>query len=413
VYRAGWLVLLAIAAVPALADDYADARAALVAAYHDQNYTAMRLAADEALDARPLYPPALFNLALAEVLDDDPEASFQTLQQLLAMKVDFDAAGNAAFLPLQRYARWADYEASVKLLHQPVGQAEVAATLGVADFVPEGIAMDAKGAILLGSVRNGDLLRIGEVTTKLSSAADNQHWSVFGMRFDAAGHLWFASADVAQFDGDGDGATGLFELDPETGQILTHALLPPAEHDQLLGDLVIDGDVVYATDSLGGFLYRYDIKKGEFSVLTGEGIFGSPQGLVLDEAGESLYVADYIGGVFRVPLDGAPVQRVTAPADVTLYGIDGLYRHGNDLIAIQNGIRPHRVAALTLGEDGLTISAGRILAANQPEFDEPTLGFVRDDAFYFVANSHWNRFDAENQLPDGLSGPIVLKLPLP
>jgi hypothetical protein len=29
-----------------------------------------------------------------------------------------------------------------------------------------------------------------------------------------------------------------------------------------------------------------------------------------------------------------------------------------------------------------------------------------------VANSHWNRFDRENQLPKGLSGPIVLRLSL-
>ena len=46
------------------------------------------------------------------------------------------------------------------------------------------------------------------------------------------------------------------------------------------------------------------------------------------------------------------------------------------------------------------------------EFDEPTLGVVRGDDFYFVANSHWNRFDAENRLPDGLSGPIILKVRL-
>ena len=52
------------------------------------------------------------------------------------------------------------------------------------------------------------------------------------------------------------------------------------------------------------------------------------------------------------------------------------------------------------------------LAANLPEFDEPTLGTIVGDDFYFVANSHWNRFDANNELPGGLTGPIVLKLSL-
>ena len=97
---------------------------------------------------------------------------------------------------------------------------------------------------------------------------------------------------------------------------------------------------------------------------------------------------------------------------VSDYGIDGLYRHDDELIAIQNGIRPHRVAAFRLSDDGLSVVGHRRLAANLEAFDEPTLGTVRGDDFFFVANSHWNRFDRENQLPDGLTGPIILKLSL-
>jgi hypothetical protein len=82
-------------------------------------------------------------------------------------------------------------------------------------------------------------------------------------------------------------------------------------------------------------------------------------------------------------------------------------------VAIQNGIRPHRVVSMRLAANGLEVDDTRILAANLPAFDEPTLGAMRADLFYFVANSHWNRFDQENRLPDGLSGPIVLKLRAP
>jgi hypothetical protein len=60
----------------------------------------------------------------------------------------------------------------------------------------------------------------------------------------------------------------------------------------------------------------------------------------------------------------------------------------------------------------LSIVASRTIASNLEEFDEPTLGFVRGDDFFFVANSHWNRFDADNRLPEGLSGPIILRTPL-
>jgi len=75
-------------------------------------------------------------------------------------------------------------------------------------------------------------------------------------------------------------------------------------------------------------------------------------------------------------------------------------------------VRPHRVAALRLSDNGLAITGSRMLAANLEQFDEPTLGVVRGDDFYFVANSHWNRFDDENKLPDGLTGPIVLRVKL-
>lgn len=47
---------------------------------------------------------------------------------------------------------------------------------------------------------------------------------------------------------------------------------------------------------------------------------------------------------------------------------------------------------------------------NHETFDEPTLGVVDNDRFLFVANSHWNRFDEDTKLPDGLAGPIVLSV---
>jgi hypothetical protein len=96
-----------------------------------------------------------------------------------------------------------------------------------------------------------------------------------------------------------------------------------------------------------------------------------------------------------------------------LYGIDGLYRHGKWLIAIQNAFRPHRVVALRLSDDGREIREGRILVMNHPAFDEPNLGAIDGDRFFFIANSHWNRFDRDNGLPDDLSGPVILSIDLP
>ncbi|MCA1642610.1 MAG: hypothetical protein LC785_11810 [Acidobacteria bacterium] len=54
------------------------------------------------------------------------------------------------------------------------------------------------------------------------------------------------------------------------------------------------------------------------------------------------------------------------------------------------------------------------LEANNPAFDEPTLGVLARDQFYFVANSQWGAIDEKGRLaPDEkLREPVVLKLKL-
>jgi sugar lactone lactonase YvrE len=416
--RARTFIALCILLLPpaAMTDDYADARAQLVAAYQAQDFTAMRAAAEASLAARPEYPGALFNKALAEVLDEDADAAMETLGRLVEKGIDYGVEDIDAFGELKEHPVWNSYLANIDRIRQPVGEAETAASFDRPDFIPEGIAVAEGGGVVLGGIRHGQLLleALDAGAVVLDPAG---HWSVFGMRFDDREGLWFASSRVPQYAGISDRSAyraGLFRLSLDTLEISDRARLPVNGNDQVLGDLVIaDADTIYTTDSVDGPVYRYSIAANEYSTLVAKGVFGSPQGLVLDESGNFLYVADYIGGLYRVSLDDGRVEELTVPASASDYGIDGLYRHGNRLIAIQNGIQPHRVTAFSLSNDGLAIESADILAMNLPEFDEPTLGTIVGDDFYFVANSHWNRFDADNNLPDDLTGPIVLRLKLP
>ena len=397
----------------AQADDYRDARAELVAAYQAEDYSAMQLAAQKAVIARPEYPGALFNLALAYTLNDKHRDSFRILRRLLEKGVDFGVVDMDEFATVRELDGWDSYLTAVQDLGEPIGRSEVVATYPEPNFVPEGIEIDGDGLLILGSIRSGQIVRLASDAEILSER--DAHWSVFGMRFHRDGSLWFASAAVPQFSdvGEDEGKTGLFQMDAASGEVTKSAILPQYESEQVLGDLVIaDDNTIYATDSLTGAIYRYYIDSNEFEVLVERGELGSPQGLVLDESGRFLYVADYIGGLYRVSTQDGSLVRLRVAASITDYGIDGLYRYGNELVVIQNGIRPHRVAAFRLSEKGLAINSSRILASNLKEFDEPTLGVVQGSDFLFVANSHWNRFDRNNQLPDGLSGPIILKVPL-
>ena len=412
------LCFVLVYALPSFAADYSEARQRLIEAYQQQDFAAMVAAAETALQSRPGYPAALYNLAFAHVLNGEPEASLRVLQNLASMNIDFAVEANDAFLPLQALEGWTGFQENIERIRQPVGSPSIAYELEQGDFIPEGIGFTADGALLLGSVRYGNLLRVDENGTEqtISNGARAGHWSVFGMRVLDDGTAWFASSAVPQHIGhepEDEGRAGLFRVDLKTGQITARALLPDDGDEHVLGDVARDGNgILYTTDSIGGSLFAYDPKARAFTMLVGPGTFASPQGLTLDASGDYLYVADYNGGLVRVALADGSVEPVTAGENVSLYGIDGLYRHGNDLIVIQNGFRPNRVTRLTLSEDGLSIAAHEILAMNLPEFDEPTLGSIRDGKFYFVANSHWNQFNQDNELPLNLRGPVIMVLNL-
>jgi len=410
--------ILCLAAPVAVADEYGDARADLVAAYQASEFDAMQAAAERALAARPGYPGALFNLAPAQSLNDSAYASMATLDRLARLGIDFGVRSMDEFEAVRMTPGWGDYWARMEALRKPVGTASVAYRYDVGDFVPEGIAIDRDGTLFLGSIRTGDIVRIepagsGAAAT-LVSAADAGHWSVYGMRL-VGETLWYLSSAVDQFEGldDADaGKNALFALDLATGEATRQAVLPATDGRQVLGDLVFDDDgVLYLADQTDGVVYRYDPASPGFVPVTERGALKSPQGIVV--AGESLlYVADYIGGLYRVDVESGAATRFAAPDDTSLYGIDGLYAYGDSLIAIQNGIRPDRVVQLDLSDDGRSIVDSRILAMNLEHFDEPNLGQVVGDQFYFIANSHWNRFDQDGNLPDGLEGPVVLRVDL-
>lgn len=407
--------LLFLIAGQSFADDYADARVDLFAAYQAQDFPAMVIAAEKGLDARPGYPGAMFNLAYAKTLNGDHEDALDILQYLVAQGVDYSIADIDELAQLQELPEWQDYAAAVAELNKPVGEASVAFQFGAGDFVPEGIVVDGD-SVIISSIRHGYIERLGAKAETLSEPATAGHWSVFGMRLGPDGGLWYTSAAVPQFANVNEvslGLTGLFRLDLKSGETTVQAVLPKQAAELVLGDLIFaDEDTIYATESLTGALYRYSISDNEIAQVVAPGQLRSMQGLVLDASGDYLYISDYVGGLFRIRLDDYAVERVTAAENINLFGIDGLYRHGNTLIATQNGIQPARVVAFELGDDGVSVATAEVLASNLPEFDEPTLGEIVGDEFLFIANSHWNRFDANNELPPDLDGPVVLRIQL-
>lgn len=410
--RVGSLSLVLVVAAAVGADDVPTLRRQAALAYQAKDWKGFLDNAEKASALRPDHPGLLYNVACARSLNGDAAGAIQALDRLAGWQVDLGASQDSDLELARQSPDYARVAKRWELTHQPVGAATVAFDLPGADL-REGIALDPKsGSVFVGSVHERGILRRtakGEVTPFTSEPT----LGVFGMGIDAKRKLlWAATSALPEMKGytkDHEGATELVAFDLATGKVT--ARRKPADDGQRhsLNDVAVTrkGEV-FVSDSIGGVLYRLAAEGEALEVLVPKGTFGSPQGLALSGDGKRLYVADYATTVYRIDLPvkaGIAVvpERLTVPASMTTLGIDGLVWHDGTLVAIQNGITPHRVVALRLNDRGSAIDSASILLMNDPRFDEPTLGVVSSGSLLLVANSHWGRFDPRAPAPDASS----------
>jgi len=397
------------------AETYRECRGRVVARYRAGDLGAMETVVRECLALYPGHPGMGFNLALAQALADKPEEALATLQSLAERGLAFETE-QEPFAAVRELPGYADLVKTRQALEKPVGEVEIALQLDDGHFIPEGLAWhEASKAWFLGSIRESRILKAGNRRASIAGADGAPLYSVFALRLSDDGRqLWAATAAVPQgLPAEGElGRSGLIVFDVASGKRLREYWLPVDGREHVLGDFIFTKHGVITTDSLTGEVLRLDPATGEFAVLIGGEAMVSPQGLVEDRDGKGLFVADYTTGLHYYDWKSAHLRLVDNPAGIPTTGTDGLYRAGNALIAIQNGVRPQRVVRWRLDSGGRKLADVTWLAANLPEFDEPTLGTWRKGRFCFTANSHWNRFDADNNLPDAseLSGAIILCL---
>jgi hypothetical protein len=119
--------------------------------------------------------------------------------------------------------------------------------------------------------------------------------------------------------------------------------------------------------------------------------FMNLQGLAFGDEGRTLYVADYANGVWSIDVATKAIALLTAPANATFFGLDGLYSVPGGLLAVQNGVNPQRVLFIEPAATGP--SAARVVASGRPAMTDLALGQVVNGRFHFVGNSGWALFD--------------------
>ncbi|HEV2913972.1 MAG TPA: hypothetical protein VGX92_11890 [Pyrinomonadaceae bacterium] len=392
-----------------------------VKAYKEKNYAAYLENMKMALELRPNHPRLMYNLAGAHALAGNKAEAVALLARVAEMGLIYAADRDGDFDSIKESDAFKAVLKRFENNRAPVNHSTTAFTMREKGLVTEGIAYDpASETFYVSSVHKRKIVSIAKDGAAKDFATERDGlWSVLGMKVDSRRrHLWATSAAIPQMmnysEADA-GRAAIFKFDLRTGKLLKKYLLPGQPKKHLLGDLVINsrGDV-FATDSLTPALYTIEHRKDDLeAVIEGEP-FVAAQGLDFSPDEKRLFVADYARGIFIIDLRTRKHFNLNPAPGSTLLGIDGLYRYKRSLIATQNGTNPQRIIRLHLDKSLEGVERLEVLEANNPLFDEPTLGVLVRDAFYYIANSQWGAVDQKGALApaEKLREPVILKVRL-
>lgn len=391
------------------------------AAYKAKDYALAIDNLKKALDLIPDHPTLFYNIAAISALQGKKSDAIAWLLKVAAMGLALHPEKDADFDSIKDSEEFKDVLRKFESNKAPVINSTTAFTIHEKGLITEGLAYDPVGeTFFVSSIHKRKILAINK-SGESKTFADEQAglWSVLGMKVDAKRRfLWATSTAFPQmvnFNKEQENSSAVLKFDLKTGKLIKRYLLPNKPKPHALGDLTIDsnGDV-FTTDSLTPAVYVIHPEKDEIELFLENDGFVSPQGLAFSGDERHLFMADYSTGLFDIDVRTKRVVHLPPLEGATLLGIDGLYFHKGSLVGVQNGVSPWRVVRIFLSDDFKRVGRLQVIEANNPLFDEPTLGVLVKGSFYFIANSQWGLVDEKGQLgpADKLADPIVLRVKL-
>jgi hypothetical protein len=361
------LQLLFLGAAVALADPMALYDQALDARKQGdaQRY---RQLTDQLVDWAPTNPPLRFLHAEALAMSGRTAPALAELRWLAAHGYSYAFWERGTLTTLPANPETTALREATARNGQPSGKiAHVIRT----DMDLNGEGIDAfDGGWIAGSMTTGNLHRIDAsgATTVLWRETEPSR-RLLGVRHDA-GHkvVWACSS-------------GPNEREPHS-QLLRISLQPSGvqrfrfpDVRSLCNDIALlpDGSVAVSDSERGAVLQL--TPNGQWRALAEPGTFGYPNGLTYLAAAQRLVVAD-LRGLWTIDLKTARLAALEGPEGTFVGGIDGLYAVEGGLLAIQNGLRPHRVVRIVLGHAAQRVERVEVIASNLPELAEMTTAAV-------------------------------------
>jgi sugar lactone lactonase YvrE len=388
-----------------------------------RDWKAARAALQAALRFSPENPAVLYSLARAEARLGNTAAAVQTLDRLARQGAVRTVQDDTAFASIRASREFKDVARRLTAGAAPIVRSDTAFALPDPDFIPEGIAWDpADGAFYVGSLSGRGIARIaGDSVATWVRTDSTRLTQILGLRVDEPRRrLWVASlvVDTAAprfFRGPG-GWAGLEAYQLPSGRLLGR-WVPDSAGPHLLNDIVVaPGGDVYVTDSEGSALHRLRGGDGTLErVHHDPDRFTYPNGIALSADASRLYVAHWEGlSSFDLRADGGLTpERVSVPAGVATTGVDGLYRCGEGLLAVQYLLDFPQITRFDVSGSGRSVSAARALERRHPAQTDPTTGAPARGAFYYIANAQLDRLAEDQSLKAGTGRrSVVLRMPL-
>ncbi|MBL7995505.1 hypothetical protein JNM05_09035 [bacterium] len=373
-----------------------------VKAYESKDYPAFVRAMQMADSVRPNTYSIMYNIAGGQALAGQSEAALRSLRNAVWLNSSKQFMTDSDFVSIWNTPGMKDIFALIDSINKPVSMTRAGFTLEDNSFHPEGIAYDTKTKrFFIGSIRQRTIAvrdEKGNVNTNFFKNTD-QLYCVMGMKVDSKRRtLWVATSVMPEMIGytdslSGKAAVARFNID--SGEL---EKIYSIEGDHVFGDLVIhpSGDV-YVSDSGEPNMYKIDSKEDQLKLWLTFPNAWNLQGLDFTSDGNTLFIADYISGLYRLSLKTQKIDKIGFDTPNALRGIDGLYFYKNSLLALQNGTNPLRVCRYYLDNDQTHIDKMEFVEKATDNLGEPTLGVLAGNAFYFIANSPWGAYDRKHQ----------------
>lgn len=261
-------------------------------------------------------------------------------------------------------------------------------------FFPEGVAVHASGAIYVGSLATGEIVRVPPGLARPEAFIPAGALGVVGLLVDsAADTLWACEVDLELQT---PGAVRAFHA--TSGEEQLRIVFPTGS---FCNDMTLDDTGnLYITDSFTGTIWRLPAGADDFEVWSTDPAFVVPAGEfglngIAWSNGDIHVVVTALGALLRVPVeaDGSAGPAAPIPLDATLVGPDGLKVLADDrLLVVDNG--GSAVKEVTLG------GAVAHVTTIRNKLDGPTTGDLEGGSMWVAEGQFDHLFGGDPNPPD-------------